>query len=1300
MKVILKSSLGKSLVVDVSPNDTFVDLQARTFQKTGCLLNLENFKLKGREIKAENNVMKYFQGVMHDLNTKEVEEIYEQESEEVVKSLPSSVSGKVNPSRFSPTVTKSRQRKRMINSNRTFNSPKLLKTASDTNIENSENVSCLNLKQDEESDVTAVRNGKCTQDTESVSQHDSNRKSLLEVRNNEYQNGEGKYSADVKCLSSENTSSYNYRTSSYEKADCSEMSPNGNKSQLLRVENAIEAVQNKPSVDIMSYSEISDSVIETLEHSQENSLTINSENTRFEKKSCKKETTTNITVHKSELDLNNFRKILKLQHINDFIDLYSSGLGDESCIVNNCENSKFKSSPEANAHNVETTSVHTNVDGSKAAANSADFITRNSVEPRISSEHINMTSMKEETKTATNPPRNVDNIDVDVDSSHPGQLCRLCALPRKAMIYIYSERGVRLGLRSKINTWLPTHVSRTDPLPKQVCNLCIKKLNLCQDFGTECIKAEQILKKFFESHKFRCHIQVQGEVDVSGKKSKCRNTYETKLSSDSHKTSGNKDKDIEENTIIESEGHASNITSESSNFKTSFIKTESLSSEDDESSFVMSEDSSENELMDMILEESCDGERVTVPTEYCCPLCCEGNMVTVNTSSVDSQLSNSSESLVLDNRTSSKTQNELTVKKFPNISDISNLELFRYVNAEYLRPDCDSSYENLIDQGSESDSEVSSFIFGEVKEEDESSREKIAGISDKIDDKSVSISDQIVEVKLEKLEDNTVNCFVCGETMSNLNQCLIHSLRFHADSESQSYPCGQCEMCFRVDTDMTRHFMTVHQNMKVARLLHICIVCGRHCASQRALKSHVCIPFNAVTDRLACKTCGQSFSTKARLVFHHQFHDPNARPLECVPCGMVFTEENNLYDHIRFSHRGQAFICSECGGHFNSKAALRGHLRSHRNLRHHKCDICSKTFLDKQTLKEHAVSHMDVKPFQCHICGKYLNRNSRLKKHLMSHELQKNTNPQECFQCTACGETFPDEPKAVNHAQVGHSLPSESECVFQLYPIDKLCPEQFVNSWSLAYHRKTRHCETQPPPLDGDVPGNERKRWKCKYCEKRYVSQHSLLAHVSMMHAGDNPGPNFQCDECGKCFARKLSLDSHKKTHNGTKPFVCPICNKTFVHSSGLSSHLRLHRGDKPHSCEYCGKTFLQRGDKDDHVRKHTGERPFSCQHCPKSFRTRAMWFEHTRIHRDERPFPCDICGAAFRRSYALKNHKTIHTGERPHVCTICGKAFRQKQDMQKHLKNHPQHIDNQEQDQELDSMPVNETMALVMTVT
>jgi hypothetical protein len=64
MKVVLNSLSGKSLSLDVLPTDTFVDLQARTLQKAGFLLDLQHFKFRDWKIKAETNVKKYFKAGM------------------------------------------------------------------------------------------------------------------------------------------------------------------------------------------------------------------------------------------------------------------------------------------------------------------------------------------------------------------------------------------------------------------------------------------------------------------------------------------------------------------------------------------------------------------------------------------------------------------------------------------------------------------------------------------------------------------------------------------------------------------------------------------------------------------------------------------------------------------------------------------------------------------------------------------------------------------------------------------------------------------------------------------------------------------------------------------------------------------------------------------------------------------------------------------------------------------------------------------------------------------------------------
>ncbi|PSN37547.1 hypothetical protein C0J52_12551 [Blattella germanica] len=607
------------------------------------------------------------------------------------------------------------------------------------------------------------------------------------------------------------------------------------------------------------------------------------------------------------------------------------------------------------------------------------------------------------------------------DSSYFVQFCRLCALPKENMVYIFSEPGLELGLRSKINTWLPTHVSRTDPLPKQVCDHCIEKLDFCNGFGKSCLKAEQKLNNMFNNKKFRYQVRLP-EEDICRDKRMWKQNSQLKPI-DSLSNTVNK----QDNCTSQTSSSIINQTLKQSNISPTEI--EHLTSGDDDScNDLLSDDSSENELIDMILNDN------------------------------------------------------------------------------------------------------------------EESGDKIAE------------------------ETNAARC---------------------------SFPCSRCDKIFSVDTDLNRHFMILHQNIKSARLLHICTNCGRRCASQRALESHVCIPVNSVPDQLACSICGRSFSTKARLVFHYRFHEPGNHSLECVPCSMVFAEEDNLFDHIRFSHRGESFICDKCGQHFNSKAALRGHVRSHCNLRHHKCEVCNKTFLDKQTLKEHSVSHMEIKPYQCHICGKYLNRNSRLKKHMMSHELQKKSKPQECYQCTVyrcefCERCF-DQPTHLNSHRANHI---DETLPFKCH----VCGTGFSTFARLATHKVTHGVYKKNDEFS--IP----KLFLCNECDKAYVHWTYLSVHRKMIHA-----------EVKHMYKCKISLDTHKKNHNGPRSHVCPICKKGFVHNSGLSSHLRLHRGDKPHCCEYCGKTFLQRGDKDDHVRKHTGERPFACQQCPKTFRTRAMWFEHTR---------------------------------------------------------------------------------------
>ena len=51
-----------------------------------------------------------------------------------------------------------------------------------------------------------------------------------------------------------------------------------------------------------------------------------------------------------------------------------------------------------------------------------------------------------------------------------------------------------------------------------------------------------------------------------------------------------------------------------------------------------------------------------------------------------------------------------------------------------------------------------------------------------------------------------------------------------------------------------------------------------------------------------------------------------------------------------------------------------------------------------------------------------------------------------------------------------------------------------------------------------------------------------------------------RCDDCGRVFTRHRSLQVHKRTHSGEKPFVCdfPSCGKAFVQKGQLKTHQRF----------------------------------------------------------------------------------------------------------------------------------------------
>ena len=252
---------------------------------------------------------------------------------------------------------------------------------------------------------------------------------------------------------------------------------------------------------------------------------------------------------------------------------------------------------------------------------------------------------------------------------------------------------------------------------------------------------------------------------------------------------------------------------------------------------------------------------------------------------------------------------------------------------------------------------------------------------------------------------------------------------------------------------------------------------------------------------------------------------------------------------------------------------------------------------------------------------------------------------------------------------IRHKVSTKKE--YKIYTRCKHCSLSLKGSYNLKRHIKQNICI--------------RKKFKCKYCRKKFNTVTEEIMHVTKLNCLDCiickttsksfiqhrlKHTNVKKYNC-KSFHASVDLRRHTRVHTGELPYKCGKCDRTFSTSNNMVAHQKRHEDLKPHQCLFCDKSFFTRTDLNVHILVHTGQKPHSCNECGKTFASKSNLRSHFKIHADGKNFPCPECKKSFKTARYLKEHIERHNNDILYSCPQCNKRLKTIQSLKKHSNKH-----------------------------
>lgn len=474
-------------------------------------------------------------------------------------------------------------------------------------------------------------------------------------------------------------------------------------------------------------------------------------------------------------------------------------------------------------------------------------------------------------------------------------------------------------------------------------------------------------------------------------------------------------------------------------------------------------------------------------------------------------------------------------------------------------------------------------------------------------------------------------CYVCDppKIYNHYNYLRAHNDAKHSDGK-QKYKCPICKKGFSFRASMIAHLKSIHVSRKDEKLTNLKSFTEKASTSLNSSPQKTLINSGdrKISDQvqIKLKEVAEELETKAELTEEYLEEDNEEKSFDNFEedrsvGGDEYKQESSCENDSVPENKPLKKKSSPKSKSNGNKSQKSKGSKSKTPLT---CLICSRKFKTKRILRVHLkIIHEGRKDFKCSVeeCAGEFSRKHDLTRHMIKmhdqgskdNESQKNVEVRTCKLC---------EP-----------------------------PKVFSTLTYLQIHIDAIHKGKQP-------------KFSCSYCQRAFSFKGSFDRHMENIHAQQTYKNKAipTCNDCGKEFASKERLYTHRKTvHMGIPQLVrikCPICKEIFNSSYLKNKHLaQVHRNGeiKTRTCHVCCTDYELYDDYKAHIDSHEGY--FICVTCGHNFIDELSLTLHIDSHRtfdpEFRRFKCDACGYRLASKAQIVVHLRKHFDLDPYVCDV-----------------------------------------------